>query len=211
MKCVIACLAFFGLVLTPAQAQFDHTPGFEPGAPEELAVYAALEGEWTIQLYYPAVDAQAEAGWRWAEWALASSTFEPRQEGAVMLERNSGFPISPGSTGAEGYDRWRYDVWWSYDRFANVYRASIVDNLWGFVDIYEGADPFDVSNLETSTYNLGGPGGRAQKSRLRIAERSANRFVLEWWTLDMDARLESGSRDEQPWQASVRMVYFRAE
>ncbi|WP_412545473.1 hypothetical protein [Maricaulis sp. MIT060901] len=211
MKYVIACLAFFGLALTPARAQFDYTPGFEPGAPEELSVYAALEGQWTIQLYYPAADADAAEGWRWAEWAEASSIFEPRLDGAVMLERNSGFPISPGSTGAEGYDRWRYDVWWSWDRFSNVYRASIVDNLWGFVDIYEGTNAFDVSNLDTSTFNRGGPGGRAQKSRLRITERGDNRFVLEWWTLDMDVRVEGADRDAQPWQPSVRMVYFQAE
>ena len=211
MKYLIACLSFLSVAAAPAAAQFDYTPGFEPGVPEEMSVLAGLEGDWEIQLFYPAPDAETEPGWRWAEWARSRSSFTTGLGGVVFVEDNRGFPISAASVGAEGYSHWSYRVWWSYDRFQNIYRASIVDNLWGLLDVYEGESPFDISNLETGTFNLLGEGRTAQMNRVFIREMSAEGFVLEWWTLDAAERLAGADRDGQPWKPSVRMVYFRPE
>ena len=48
-----------------ALAQFDYTPGFQPGAPEEVIVFEPMAGEWVVDLFYPAPDDTADAGWRY--------------------------------------------------------------------------------------------------------------------------------------------------
>ncbi len=195
-----------------ALAQFDYTPGFQPGAPEEVIVFEPMIGEWVVDLFYPAPDDTADAGWRWSAWASSASSIVPILGGAVFEERFDGFPISADAVGAEGLDAWSYRTWYSYDRFGETYRAVVVDNLWGLADIYEGianADGASLSNLGTQTFNTLGERGSRQKVQIRISDMSREGFVVEWWFLDAPNRRMDTGPDEQPWQPSIRMVYSR--
>lgn len=204
--------AFLSLVqASPSDAQFDYTPGFDPGPQSEMRALDGLIGAWDIQLFFPARDESAADGWAWREWAQSNSVIEPRLGGVTLMEQNLGFPISAQSVGAEGFDHWSYDTHITYDLVAATYRLIIIDNIWGLADIYEGEfddSGADFSNLNTGSHTLMGRNGDIQKALIRITDLEQDSFVVEWWTVD-GADIVEGGIDAQPWMPSVRMEYTR--
>ncbi|WP_394693565.1 hypothetical protein [Hyphobacterium sp.] len=196
-----------------AYAQFDYTPGFEPGPPAEITQFYELQGEWDITLFAQ-TGRDGEGEWQWVEWATTSSTIVTILGGAALYERNQGFPIGENATGAGLFSNWEYEMRLSFDRFSQTYRAVIIDNLWGLEDIYEGQHSdgnLVLSNFDTQTFNRTGEGRSVQKNQIEIREISSDGFVLEWATLDAPEMIAESGRADQPWEPSVRMVYRRRQ
>ncbi len=202
-------LTFFWLVVPVAQAQFDYSPGFDAGAPEEMKKLAFLSGEWDIKLLYTPTR-NAPVPEQWLPWrnSATESVFTPLFGGAFIRENCVGFPVNPPH---EGFERWTYFATFSYDRFQKQYRCSIIDNMLGLQDIYEGNfkdGKLVLSNFNTGTYNNHGTNGGRQVNRIILSDMGTDRFVLTWQTADKPEN-EQADPDKVTWLWSVRMEYTK--
>ena len=208
-----ATLLFAGLSTfsSLSAAEYDYTPGFDPGPAPQMAPLKAMVGDWQIDIFYPVADPSAENGWRWAPAGTTKSTITSSLGGVSITDHFDGVPTG-GANGAEGYDLWSYVTTMTWDRGANTYRFGIVDNIWGLLDIYVGnmsATGGDVSNLETSTWGFGGAEGARQKNRIVYSDMETDQFTVDWYVIGEASINPDLSRDQQSWSPSVRLIYKR--
>lgn len=192
-----------------AQGQ-DYSPGFAAGAPDEMAVFAMADGDYTVALEYAA--AVDDGVVTWAPWAETTASIEHDLNGAMVLERSLGFPVD-GAEGADGNTHWSYVSMYGFDRYTGMYRMMVSDNILGLPDVYEGQvaeGRLMLTNVGTPTYNNLGPDSSDQKSRLDIEGVSADSFVATWWVMPVTDIEDGVAIQDLSWVPSVRMTYTLA-
>ena len=207
----IITLICIGPGALPALAQFDYSPGFEAGVPDEMEHLSFLEGTWAIDLYF-AVDPSAEVP-DWRPWGASHSTVASHFNGSFLRETSLGFPINRNmARGHDGLERWIYDATWTYDRFRREYRTTYLDNVWSLADVYTGAfrgDTLYMSNLNSGTVSPTGPDGMRQANRLLITDITENGFSLTWQLLSNPPERGVADPDDLKWTWAPRMEYRR--
>lgn len=202
------CLMALAIAATPAFAQQpNYTPGYEPGAPKEIATLPFRSGAYQVSLFFPSSSPNGDPDWQ--PWTTVSANFESLYDGAFFVERNEGFPVSKNNLSAGGVNRWAYLATWSFDRFNNTFRAIFHDNIMALADIYEGQmtpGALSLSNLNTSTFNNQGTDGDDQKNRLILRSLKDGAFEITWHTLDA-SMVKGVDVSEQNWQRAMRMIY----
>lgn len=195
------------LACNEVQAQYDMTPGYSAGMPQEMEKLAFLEGEWKLDFYYA-----SESDNKSPDWILIdsySSTIESLYNGTFYVDKSIGYPL--GEDGHEGFQRWEYWGIYSYDRHNRVYRISFIDNIMGLNDIYEGNfrdGTFIASNEFTRTFSRRGTDRAIQKNRFIIKDILENSFEFYWQSKDFG----SSDKDKDgnvPWQWELKIIYKR--
>ncbi len=202
-KTILLLLCFAGNLW----AQYDYSPGFKAGKPEEMNKLAFMEGDWEINEYWTPEKDLPNPNWK--PMGKSSSTFKLIFSGAFILESSKGFPIQPMH---EGFSAWEYTALYSYDRFQKKYRCIASDNIFGLSDIYEGnfeGNDLVLSNHTTSTFNNHGTNNSPQKNSIVISEVSPDSFILTWRMVDGNKIKKNMSYHDIPWQWSVKMVFNR--
>ncbi len=198
---------FWGISSSNLFAQYDYSPGFDAGKPEEMNKLAFLVGDWDItEFWTPEKESPTPV---WKPMGNSSSTFESIYSGTFIFESSKGFPIQPAH---EGFSTWEYTSFFSYDRFQKKYRCIASDNILGLSDIYEGnfeGKNLILSNHTTTTFNNHGTNNSPQKNSIVINEICADSFILTWRMVDGYKIQKNMSYNDIPWQWSVKMVFKR--
>ncbi len=188
-------------------AQFDYTPGYTAGKPEQMNTLSFLEGKWEIDLYYPKIENGEK---QWVKYGKTESKFSSVFEGTFIKESGQGFPINPPH---DGFYHWSYDGYYSYDRFNKVFRTIFFDNLIGFADIYEGNfenGNLIMTNLNTQTHIKQGPNGTFIKTTFTIEEIKEDSFYLYWGNVE-EEKAKGKSYKDVKWNFNVKMRFKRSK
>ncbi len=102
-------------------AYADDSPRTEPL--EHMKVLHHWQGYWQMTLSH-----SEDGGETWTKERPEIVNFDVRQQGMAVLE-------SPKHSDKPSF---HIETYFAYDQYRDVYRAMVVDTLWGLPDVYEG-------------------------------------------------------------------------
>ena len=185
LKPVIALTLAFSTIINPLRAE--GIPESAKAPAEAMAKLSGMLGEWMLTS-----EVMTEEG-DWATTATDRVSITAGLNNLLFAEHlqerldGGGFVIETDFT---------------FDQIRKVYRAAVVDDTWGLMDIYEGeleGETLVMTNMRAGTdFEL--QDGRRMNFRLSIPVAGDNRVVM------IDQSVDSG----ETWAPFYRLTYKRA-
>ena len=154
---------------------------------EKMQALKVLEGKWDMQ-----VESTMDGGKTWQKAPITQVDIHLAHKGRLLRE----IPVNPLEKG------FNMETYLSFDQYRNVYRKAAIDDVWGIMDIYEGAiedNKLVMTNLKGgTTFPMGNDIWRA--FRLTIELTPDNRKMI------IDASDDNG----ETWKPAFVAKYTRA-
>lgn len=153
-----------------------------------MAKLAPMAGEWAVKVEFRPFP-QAP----WIEQGATASTVAPLHDGAALVEE-----IAATVAGRTTRSR----ITWSWDRFAERFRISTLDDYTSHLNVFEGTMDDDgklvASNAETGTRRTSG--GEPVTERIVLWGLTADGFTVEY---------ETTPDEGETWVGNLRLTYAR--
>ncbi len=185
LKPIIAFAFFFSTITGPLQAE--DIPESAKTPAEAMGKLSGMLGEWILTS-----EVMTEEG-EWAPTATDRVSVTASLNNLLFTEHHK------ERMNGEGFV---VETDFTFDQIRSVYRAAVVDDTWGLMDIYEGeleGETLVLTNMRAGTdFEL--QDGRRMNFRLTIPVAGDERIAM------VDQSVDSG----ETWRAFYRLTYKRA-
>lgn len=186
-KMIAGCVLALGLFTTGTLAD-GQRPQVSQKPYEMMQKLAPLVGKWSME-----TEITNDGGATWQKVPAQTVTVSFRHKDMMLAE-------VPATTDGPGFHMESYI---SYDQYRKSYRKAAVDDVWGIMDVYEGAEKEDAivfTNLKSGTF-------------FPIAEGVWRGFRLTMETKRPVRRMMIEKTDDagETWQQAFRLKYTLVE
>jgi hypothetical protein len=180
--------AFLALAGGAAQGQANERPQVSVKPYTMMQKLAPLAGRWSMT-----TEITNDGGNTWSKTPASEVTLSFRHKGMLLAE-------IPAEISAPGF---HMETYLSYDQYRNVYRKAAIDDVWGVMDMYEGAingDTLILTNLKAGT-------------SFPVGEEKWRHFRLhvELKTPARTMNIEKSDDGGKSWQPAFRVRYQKIE
>ncbi|MFC4348325.1 DUF1579 family protein [Kordiimonas lipolytica] len=187
MKTILT--AFCAILMTAtAMAEPPERPAVSEKPYAMMQKLAVLEGRWSM-----VTEMTEDGGQTWQAFPAAEVDLHLRHKGMILAE-------IPADTTSPGF---HMETYISFDQYRNVYRKAAIDDVWGIMDMYEGApagDSIVFTNIKSgTTFPVGD--GVWRNFRLTLELRSPVRMLY----------IDKSDDGGQSWQKAFRITYTKQD